>query len=869
MLTERSTDCGRYTEPYHGPNNRLDPRLMDVQAEESSEMNTLPVVGESNSEVSETVAFLDNNGGVKVDAPAHNDVVADIDGTEDIGLGTFLARPTLIATHVWSTADATGVLATYNPWTLFFQDTAIRKKIDNFAFFRGNLHVKLIINGTPFQYGALRFCYSPLEGPVKNKIRTNPTSALPLLVPYSQQPGYFVYPQANAGGEMTLPFVYHKNWLDITSATDVANMGTARLVNYAPLKVAVAGGTTSVTVNLYAWLTDVKLMASTSKLALQGDEYVEGPVSGPATAVARIAATLTQIPVIGKFARATQLGAGALASVARLFGYTNVPVIAPVMGFMPMNGPMLASAHIGTAVQKLTLDPKQELSIDPSLHGVDGVDELSINYLKQKESYFGVTSWATGDTKGTVLFNMRVNPALCAQVDLVNGAAVAVAKRVYHTPLSYIGGMFRNWRGSLILHLKIVTTKFHKGRLKISYDPRADISVTDASTNTVYTHILDIGEVDDIEIEIPYHQATAWLKYDPTITDNWTPGNANAPRAGIDNGGLTITVLNNLSAPSSGSVNILAFIRGGDDFEFANPADHIGCDSTNPIPSMWDVQAEDHVELIADRVTLGSKASVAAERYDMNFGECICSLRNVLHRSTVVDTVPIPTTLAGFVAGYQKVYRIMPASGGYYPNLAWPVTANKTLAAGTYQYSYNTMHPMTYVAGMFLGYRGGANITVTPAVETINSVQDFRVFRRISQPDFISQFINTFFGYTAADSASKKSAFLSTFTYTQDGLSGMAIDSTLTNGSLVFNLPDYKEFNFSLVDPDANTAFSQTADGTSTQAAEVRFLVKTSGAASTIGGTIQTEQCAGADFTCLFFVCCPTLDYVNAVPSTV
>jgi hypothetical protein len=149
--------------------------------------------------------------------------------------------------------------------------------------------------------------------------------------------------------------------------------------------------------------------------------------------------------------------------------------------------------------------------------------------------------------------------------------------------------MFKHWRGDIIIRMKVVCTKFHKGRLKISYDPRGDISTTDPAENAVYTEILDIGEKDDVELRIPYHQDLPWLKLDQTLTDNWAPGNALAPRAGIDNGCLTVRVLTGLTAPVSGIVNLNFFIRGAENFEFANPAGHIGPDGTNVVPSFFPV----------------------------------------------------------------------------------------------------------------------------------------------------------------------------------------------------------------------------------------------------------------------------------------
>jgi hypothetical protein len=300
-------------------------------------------------------------------------------------------------------------------------------------------------------------------------------------------------------------------------------------------------------------------MGATSKLVLQADEYGQGPVSRPASALASVAQSISHVPIIGRFARATEIGASAVSKIATLFGYTNVPVISDVCGYQPMNAPMMASAHIGTQVQKLALDPKQEISIDPSPHGIGSADELSLSYLKTRESFFGVANWSTSDTTGTQLFNLRVNPFLPGIIDITNSSAATVGKQVYHVPLSYIGSMFKHWRGDIIVRMKVVCTKFHKGRLKISYDPRANITTTDPEENAVYTEILDIGERDDVEFRIPYHQDLPWMKIDQTLSDNFTAGNSLAPRLGIDNGLFTIRVLTALTAPVSGSISLNFF----------------------------------------------------------------------------------------------------------------------------------------------------------------------------------------------------------------------------------------------------------------------------------------------------------------------
>lgn len=848
-----------------------------LQAEESESSGTPDLsAGGAGIETEQTVTFVDNEAGVIVQDLSSQNAVALVDGTEDLSLGQFLGRPTLVDTTTWLAADITGVKNTIAPWQLFLNNTIIKKKLDNYCFLRANLHVKVVLNGTPFQYGQMRVHYSPLEGNIPNKVRTT-TSPVPTLVPYSQQPGFYIYPQANSGGEMVLPFFYQKNWLDITNNQNVLDFGLLRYTIYAILGSAVAGGSTSVTIRTYAWMSDVHLMGSTTKLALQADEYGVGPISRPASALASMASTLTKVPIIGRFARATEIGASAVSQVASLFGFTNVPVIADVHGYQPMNAPMLASAQIGSAIQKLTLDPKQELSIDPSPHGIGSMDELAIAHLKSRESYFGATSWSTADAAGTLLFNARVTPVLLTQADILNSVAAVVGQRVYHTPLSWLSTLFANWRGDIIIRMKVVCTKFHKGRLKISYDPVNDIATTDPPENAVYTQIVDIGEGDDIEIRIPYHQALGWCKMRAMTPDNWAPGlPAMAPTQGFDNGMFGIRVLTALTSPASGSINLLFYIRAADNFEFANPVDKIKglTNSTHPTPSFFALQADDKVDVVTKTISLGPPAVVFPERYGLNFGECVSSLRTLLHRAMVSDVIPNLTPATGLSQQYFKNYSRMPYTPGYNPSFTSLTQAfNIVAAAGANNYAFNDMPHLPYITAPFIGFRGSVNYYATVSSDAYGFVDDIRV-ARITNPQ--NQSVSAAFGAVGpalpyATSLSNAAYYHGLNSALEPGLSGMATTSNRTNATVSFNIPDLNEYNFSLNYPRFAPQ-GLTIDGTDCQGARLMITLKNKAVGLDNGQQAQTltsECSAGPDFTCLFFLCVPTMDYATLNPAPV
>lgn len=837
-----------------------------LQSEEDCVVPGIEGQGESNEMTSQVVSFVDNADGEIIIAPAPVNPVARVDNTDDLSLGAFLARPSAIGSFTWNTSTAVGVAYTIKPWQSFLSNATIKKKIDNYAFFRGKLHIKVVVNGTPFQYGLMRCCYSPLLGLVDDKIRSNPTTSDPLLIPYSQQPGFFITPAANAGGQIELPFFYHANWLDLTISQDVANMGELDFVVYAPLGVAVTGGTTSVTVQIFAWAEDVELMGSTQRLTLQGDEYNEGPVSSVASGIATWASYLTNIPRIGPFARATQIGATAVGSVAKLFGYTNVPVIADIHGYTPMNGPMLASANIGTPVQKLTLDPKQELSIDPTLHGLANHDELSLPYLLQKESYFGYSTWSTSNNIDHMLLAVRVTPSILATVDLNNGVPAVVGRRVYNTPTSYVGNLFKNWRGTMIIRIKVVATKFHKGRLKIQYDPRGDLTSAAADVNSVYTQIIDVGEEDDVEIEIPYHQPYPWCYTDTNLNDNWNQGSDLQRRNRVDNGILTVRVLTTLSAPSTGSVRVLAFVRGGHDLEFANPKNYIGYEGDYTEPSFFALQAEDITSIVPNKYVVGTPSQPHAERYSQNFGEAIGSLRVLLHRYMTLDTVSFTNAITNGSNVLNRVTRLMPHTPGFDPAWGSVTQANKVITAGSANFCYASMTHIPYVSGMFLGYRGGVNYNFTPTADAYGPITDLRFTRS----QVIDSNANARWGTvdTLADSASAstKAWWWNKANTMADSLAGLAITSTVTNNSLTAQVPDFKLANFSLVSP-TKFVMGQGTDGTDRQLAHLRVGTRTLTAPTNIN--LVTQIAGAPDFTCLFFLCCPTLDFLKGQPTPV
>lgn len=164
---------------------------------------------------SQTVTFNDADAGERVVfATAPSDQIMD---QKSIALTGFLERPTLIQTISW-TESAFSEL-TLDPWTLFLNNSYIKNKIQNLAFLRGNLKIKIVMNAAPFYYGAMLMSYAP-----------TPNNILPLtnsgarLTALSQRPHLWIYPQLGTAGEVTLPFLLPYDYLDLTASAAVTFM---------------------------------------------------------------------------------------------------------------------------------------------------------------------------------------------------------------------------------------------------------------------------------------------------------------------------------------------------------------------------------------------------------------------------------------------------------------------------------------------------------------------------------------------------------------------------------------------------------------------------------------------------------------------
>nr|WPR18248.1 MAG: capsid protein [Crogonang virus 122] len=769
----------------------------------------------------------------------------DVDySSPSVDLETFLSRPVRIASYIW--ADNATFSQAFSPWLLYFNNAAVKKKLDNFAYIRCNLHVKFIVNASPFYYGTTLAAYRPLSNLATSDFY-EPSLARDLtgleqgyLMAISQRPHVLLDAAGCVGGTMTLPFLFPRDWLRIGVAKDFESMGYISLRSMAMILLNANGILgTGCDIKVYAWATDVKLSGATVALSMQSkDEYGKGVVSKPASAVARFMGKYTNYPIIGPYATATSIAAQATANIASLFGYTDVPVVSDVQPFQAKSAPNFAATDIGIPLEKLTIDAKNELTIDPKSLGIKIDDELSIQHLATKQAFVSTFSWDAAQTVDTLLFNIAVSPMHRTTGN--NGGTTYTNG----TPSWMVSHMFNYWRGDIIFRFKIVASMFHRGRLLFSWDPYGAISSTTNTSNTVFTRLVDITEEKDIEIIVPYTQNLRYLSC-TNSANRYGTGPLTAT-AGAENGILTVRVLNEqTSSNADADINIICFVKCHDNIEFADPtsqklsSDGLSIYLRQSQDVVFDTQ-EKHMALECSKAPLSTNL--------LHMGENVTSLRQLIRRVTLHRKKLYYTHVNTAMNSYSSTFARMPLYYGW-DSRGIDSATNSVPATANFNFVLKT--PLDWIGACFVGNRGSVNWYINCDYNNAN-------YNTQSVERNVTELLRTEYARASSVGQVNQSSMpRAGMIQYQNGLSGRMVADSQQQKCLNVAVPYYNNLRFSSNNPAYRTEGSST-DNTLFDSLDhvITRYITTSSSADNID--VSYHCSAGVDFSFVFFLNVPT-----------
>jgi len=808
----------------------------------------------------EITNFQEQDPGWTTSIGSGMDATMNLSSTSDASLGSFLGRPTRIGEYRWTVGQP--LFERLNPWALFLNDPRVREKIANFELYRSKLHVKMVISGTSFHYGRALVSYNPLSGYDDITVERNFLTVD--LIAASQKPHFFLNPTNNSGGQLDLPFFWQKNYLSLSS-TDRNDMGELVIKSFGNLQHA-NEGYDPVTITVYAWASDVVLTMPTADTTLtaldyspqsgmlnSGDEYGKGIISKPASAIAHAAGRLKDVPTIGPYARATEMVAKGVGDLATHWGYSRPPILTDIVQQKPSPAGNLTNTDAADAVQKLSLDSKQEITIDSRTTGLDGEDQMDIKRFINRESFLTTFTMNANELPDALLWNCRVTPNLFG----TNG------DEIHPTPMAYMSQVFNKWQGSIKYRFQIVKSNFHKGKLLIRWDPRANTS--DVQYNTVYSRVVDIAECDDFEITVGWGQSEPFLTCG-TMTTSLVNYDENTrllnDTSASTNGVLEVAVVNSLVSPSVDSpIQFNVFVSAGDDFKFGEVEP-----SKMKLYGLWptplgafspqsgmiameqsggltegETDAPTNPDPIAPIATTGAEAD---QTLNVFFGESPKSIRD-LTRRYVLHRVDAEVASASSNA---KLWKIRDKGLGLWPG--WDPNGVDTEGGNPCNISIPTF--ANWFTPCYSGWRGGTrtkymfggNTDTKPVVSRIGFTNQARYTTVLSD-------------FTSAAQVAKRL----TFAGSSLTAGGAATTNMGINDTIEVEVPFYNATRFS----PARLPSADFANGA--HATQVETVLYQNPASTNLldnGAIIRSWKSVGEDFTLFFFTGCPII-YNNQI----
>lgn len=332
-------------------------------------------------------------------------------------------------------------------------------------------------------------------------------------------------------------------------------------------------------------------------------------------------------------------GAGAI----RSFGYSKPLVQDPFVRTVRMG--TVGENNVDTPAVGVMVGPmaSNHLAITPAFGGSD-VDEMSLRYVLSQYCQVSYGAFTTTTPNVATLYACNVSPssmwfrAIATAPHCNVGPRTAVignSNAFIPSGLYYFSTMFRYWRGGLKFRFTFSKTKFHGGRVLVTFVPRYGNQTNVPAPNPAgtalgpeiaagnaqpfgYSAIFDLRDGNVFDFPVPYVAPVCWAHIYDTI------------------GSVTMTVVDPLQAPGvvSSTINFLVEVAGADDFELSVP---IG-----PLQPAY----TQTIDVINQSGKMTSTISSDASQYTI--GEAITSVKQLIQIpwTTAVKAVAPGSTVA-------------------------------------------------------------------------------------------------------------------------------------------------------------------------------------------------------------------------------
>jgi len=483
----------------------------------------------------------------------------------------FLSRPIYMGDVIWKPADVAGYkLKTLNIPSELLTKTMISQKLAGHRFLRADFRIRVQVNAQPFNAGMLLVYFVPL----RESLTKTPSHDSH----FGGKTGYrcvSLNVRSETSCELLVPYASSLNYYDLIAF--FGELGTFYVEVYSPLT-----GGDDVDVSCWLSMENIEVSVPTGLGVIGSDQMADaehstagsrvGVVGKTARIVSDFAGNLAAVPALAGRIRPIGWLADAVAGVAEIFGFSKPQNVKDVERVVVVPGAEMANFNGVCQSKVLALDARNSIIGPRSMDG-SNEDQMSFAHLLSKWIYTDRFKFSKTDLSTAVIWSWPVNPLSCRKTLKPVGDPVQTGTNRYwnNTMLSYVGSLFRLWRGSIVYKMRFVSTAFHTGRLEIAFVPGA-VETTSADSidvTKVNKVVVDLRDACEFEFTVPFVYALNWgscLRVGKTATNTDLCDS-------VPIGMIYARVINSLRAPStaSSSIEIIVESRAGDDFEFANP----------------------------------------------------------------------------------------------------------------------------------------------------------------------------------------------------------------------------------------------------------------------------------------------------------
>lgn len=657
----------------------------------------------------------------------HQDETFDTLASEGSQIGDFFHRPLKIYDVDWESLNGPSI--DLDLVREYFSNKRVVNRVNNYAYITGTMCVRIACNGSPYHFGKamVGINYWPAMDTSLSAVSVTQLSQLPHID---------INPTLGTVGCLEIPLFHPYNAISLVDYDRVVDL-SFRTIN----ALLIAGDNPTdappITISVWCWMKDYKLLSptsvSSSNLVPQSDEYEERPVSRAATVTANNLGILSKLPYVGRYARISQLAVSVVGELASTLGFSRPLAINDEVRQAPRIIGNLSNVNYSDCSTKLSLDIKQEVTIDSMVTGYKEDNDMLLINVAKRESLIYSTIW---NTSIDFLPCVVVNPLVAPSAQNVDDIAV-----VNSTPMSYVSIPFNFWRGNIKFRVEVVGSAFHRGKLRIVYDPlnpESNSWVTDSNIN--YSYIMDIAKEREYTMDVGWATNKPFLNTGSPKRDFITESSefgALDYQASTDNGVLLLYVehpLRSVVNDPSPQVYINIYISAGDDFQLCEPTDKWMSQFTNNVgelvpqsieetPGVGQAPIPEMMPSFNINKNMASSYSTS-DKYDITFfGERVSSIRQLVKRYCSNRSIRISLTGA---VNMNSVW----LNRNDFPNYSGPSNTglDESSANGKYTYACNSNF-LNWYTPMFLMRRGGVRNKYVLSTDTPNKFLDFSASR--------------------------------------------------------------------------------------------------------------------------------------------